>query len=58
MRFVKYLVGGILLVGAIFLVFWVRWPFIFGNKWTWDIVLWAIVTVLAFFGGSYLMRHN
>ena len=61
MRFVKFLIGGALILGSIILFFAILFvgvpSIMFGGSWA-NFVFWGVIDFVAFMGGIYLVRHR
>lgn len=60
MDFVKFAIGGFLIVGAIVfgisLIF--TMPFAVAGGVGWSVIVWGVIAFIAFLGGAYLVRRH
>ena len=60
MGFVKFVIGGFLIVGAVLfgisLLFSMPFVIVWGGGWS--LVFWAVIAFIAFLGGVYLVRRH
>jgi hypothetical protein len=60
MRFIRFLIGSLLIIGSMVFGWWLGWPFAlldFGS-WNASFIFWSVIDAIAFIGGIYLVRHH